>query len=407
LGNILHMSTDDVRSVVQQLNKTFDEMRAWVDNLSNRVENLPWEGLGKEQFVEEFHQFTRSFNSRVEEGVDQTRRVSNEVIQWEDMSIGVEGNSISTGLDFQNIFPVSPSIMQVGGSSVNRPVIPKSFYDFLSTTETGLKAFDVLQAIAIVGAITPGMKYLGEIKFSGSEWYKQLILGLDSGKLTHIKDTNFIADKFDGELFGEGIGGSLAALSLGISWGKDIYTHQNEKDHILPAMAVDVGIVAAETYAASAGAAIGAPVGGAIGGVIGGIIGSVVPVAGTAAGIVAGEAIGTVVGGLVGGIAASWATDYILTQPVQTVLPQSGSFIGGVVGSSLGPLGPVLAPISSALGGQAGSSVAQWITGPKCSTVSFKDIAVDGVVEAQNWVSNSVKNILWSSPYRVDQVFIT
>jgi hypothetical protein len=89
-----------------------------------------------------------------------------------------------------------------------------------------------------------------------------------------------------------------------------------------------------------------------------------------------GTVAGAYIGGIIGGAVAGWATNYVMTTPIQQMLPNVGSFLGSAVFSEFGPLGMIA---GSQLGGMAGGGLANLITGPVCTQVSIKDFVVDGL----------------------------
>lgn len=91
---LLHLDPSDVRRIVEQITKTTEEIRSQTQSLSGLVSQLNWSSLGRDQFVDEFLQFSRQINSLADEGDLLATRVNNHVSRWEDAAAVVASSSV-------------------------------------------------------------------------------------------------------------------------------------------------------------------------------------------------------------------------------------------------------------------------------------------------------------------------
>lgn len=158
------------------------------------------------------------------------------------------------------------------------------------------RAWDVTQLVVILSHMRAGTAYADEIVLSGSQMIKTVIMGMDSGYVSHIRADHLVDDVtgFSSRLRGVGVG--LAAIGLAVDWVQDVQEYGSRGlDYVATAMAVDTAQTAVSWAAAAKGATIGATIGSAVG------------------------PVGTVVGGLVGGIITGLAVDYLWDTPLTTV----------------------------------------------------------------------------------------
>ncbi len=81
--NIIHMETETVRSVAQQMGQIMAEMHGQVQTIRNQVQTIDWQGPSREEFVAEFGVLSQSMNSMTDEGGVLAERVQREVDEWE------------------------------------------------------------------------------------------------------------------------------------------------------------------------------------------------------------------------------------------------------------------------------------------------------------------------------------
>lgn len=103
MTNILHMETDQVRAVAQQLNILAETIKTHVENLSRASYSLEWSGGGRDTYVAEMYTVTRNLTTISDVAGLLSLRVQREVDEWEQMDLNgaagfVEYRSILLGI---------------------------------------------------------------------------------------------------------------------------------------------------------------------------------------------------------------------------------------------------------------------------------------------------------------------
>ena len=94
-----------------------------------------------------------------------------------------------------------------------------------------------------------------------------------------------------------------------------------------------------------------------------------------------------VAGGVV--ILAGWATDHVLTTPINTLIPQTTMVVGDVTGNSLLPGLPGAGYILGGLG-EKGGKIITGLIDPNVSQFSIKDMEIEGLSSVINTAGNGL-----------------
>ncbi len=133
---ILHMDTDHVRSVSQQLSQASEAVRAQLQSLSGNVQGMNWQGPGRDTFVAEFEQTTQAVYTSLESANALSQRLQREADEWEQVAASYSlGDSLSPTW-------LIPIVASGGGGSLFPldPVIwislPAAFLGFVAALDT-------------------------------------------------------------------------------------------------------------------------------------------------------------------------------------------------------------------------------------------------------------------------------
>lgn len=176
--------------------------------------------------------------------------------------------------------------------------------DFLKWAEDSMDRIknggELLQGLSIIPFLKNGHTFPDQVKVFGPNWYSKYVVGLE-GNIRSINSYNLLDELSSLEVT------KWSAIFTGVKLASDIvpdlYKYPNTTEYqgaiIGVNSLVNAGSLAASVTGMKAGAAIGAT------------IGSIVPGLGTG--------VGTVVGGIAGGLIAGWATDHVMTTPVNEI----------------------------------------------------------------------------------------
>jgi len=106
MAGIIHMETDVVQAVAVKLDQTALEIHQEISALGNSIRSMNWQGGGSDEFFADFKRLEGSFTNLSEQGTSLSRRVKNEVAEWEETARQLEGS----GSDYSN-----PLIIVGGG----------------------------------------------------------------------------------------------------------------------------------------------------------------------------------------------------------------------------------------------------------------------------------------------------
>ena len=82
----LHMETDTVRAMVNQLKQTAEAMRSQAQVLNSSAQNADWIGPSRDEFVSEVEGILRQLDAQVESCIALAGRCDAEVAEWETTS---------------------------------------------------------------------------------------------------------------------------------------------------------------------------------------------------------------------------------------------------------------------------------------------------------------------------------
>lgn len=104
MSKILHMETDHVRSVADQMSQASDEIIQALDGISGAVQSVDWSGPGRDSFVAQFSRVARTLSQQAKEGQELGKRLQQESNEWESLAImgvrnggGLLGGLIGSG----------------------------------------------------------------------------------------------------------------------------------------------------------------------------------------------------------------------------------------------------------------------------------------------------------------------
>lgn len=106
---LLHLDPSVVRRIAEQINEATEEIRSQTQLLTGLISQLNWSSPGRDQFVDEFLQFSRQINSLADEGDLLTTRVNNHVSRWEDAAAVVASSSV-----LQSVHEESVAVSRAG-----------------------------------------------------------------------------------------------------------------------------------------------------------------------------------------------------------------------------------------------------------------------------------------------------
>jgi len=131
MTNILHMDTDLVRSVSQQLSQASEAARAQLQSLNGNVQSLNWQGPGRDMFVTDFERTNQALYAALENANALSQRLQREADEWETVAAD-SGASTGSGALFAfplapskwPILPIMPYRPDIDGSSPSWPTLP-------------------------------------------------------------------------------------------------------------------------------------------------------------------------------------------------------------------------------------------------------------------------------------------
>lgn len=133
----IHMETEQVRSTARQLDLTTEQISSVVDQLAGSVRSLSWQSPVRDNYVESFEQLNRKIQVLAQQGLDLSRRVINEVDEWEGVaaSFGLMGSG-STSVT-QLVGSGSTSSTTTDPPPKNMQELAKMVFDLYTKDENG------------------------------------------------------------------------------------------------------------------------------------------------------------------------------------------------------------------------------------------------------------------------------
>ncbi len=145
MATVLHMDTEAVRAVGQQLAQQAETIRQQAQGLAASVHGMNWQGPGREMLVGEFDQIQQALLQFADQGTALNRRLEREVEEWEAVAMG-SGGPASSGQDVITMEEVTGvHVDDLGGD--NQPPLPEGLEKTVRDITTLIKIFfsDVLK----------------------------------------------------------------------------------------------------------------------------------------------------------------------------------------------------------------------------------------------------------------------
>lgn len=348
------MNTDTVLNCAVQHSLLNEELQGQIQSMLSALRSVDWTSPGRDSFMNDFENLCSKIINLSSEGDDLTRRLQNEVNQWENLLYGVgsvQGVSISN-LGFNE---------WASGVVAQGNTIYDAFGEYIMP----------VSSLLFLGALMKtGSAYSDQVLLYGPEQtklfgftvngYRETIFGLNSN-IRHSSGIN-IVNKMAKDNVKFGVLNTLTTgAKLGTEWVKDYSIYEVQGlEYVASAFSVDAGISALSIAAETKGM------------IIGGTIGSAIC-----------PGVGTVAGGVIGGMVGNWAVDYTTHTPLNQVT----SDVIKVGISSVPGIGYVA---NTFYGDGIASYVNQTLN---VTDQTFKEIAVDGIV---NGAQLPAQGLIWT-----------
>lgn len=143
MGNILHMETDQVRELANNLRQVSQEIDQQMQTASQAVNNMGWISAAREEYIGEISAISRNISATSENGRILSDRLDAEVAEWEDVASSFfgEGGNQSGGYG-------GGGGGGGGGSWGDIPEIPTNLVDFLEIIAGGAALYPGLAGLA-------------------------------------------------------------------------------------------------------------------------------------------------------------------------------------------------------------------------------------------------------------------
>lgn len=112
----LHMDTENVRALANQMRANLQALQDNLQNLYNAANGLDWQGANRDQFSQELEQIVRTISTHFESGIQLSQRVQAEADEWE--RIASESGAAFSGIKTTGIAAAAGSIGAVGVAAV-------------------------------------------------------------------------------------------------------------------------------------------------------------------------------------------------------------------------------------------------------------------------------------------------
>lgn len=98
MATIIHMETELVRQMAQQLNETAVNINDVISSLAGTVQSADWQGNSRYEFEAEFQRLASQLKTLTEQATDLSQKVQREVAEWETISGSFGSMSAQPGL---------------------------------------------------------------------------------------------------------------------------------------------------------------------------------------------------------------------------------------------------------------------------------------------------------------------
>jgi len=79
---IIHMETEQVRSVARQLDATAEQIHLEIERVARQVRGIPWQSPGRERYVASVERLRQQIQALAQQGVELGQRAEREVAEW-------------------------------------------------------------------------------------------------------------------------------------------------------------------------------------------------------------------------------------------------------------------------------------------------------------------------------------
>lgn len=141
MSGIILMETEQVRSMARQLEQVSMEIEGQASDMLTSIQRLDWLGGSRESFIVDAQKIIRSILTQSGQGIELSKRIDREVMEWESQDQSAEYGTISP----------SPIIIGVGvvigGLIISYPFVRKWEEWWWSQTLQGLSTDEAYQRI--------------------------------------------------------------------------------------------------------------------------------------------------------------------------------------------------------------------------------------------------------------------
>ncbi len=139
MTTVLHMDTDAVRAVGQQLAQQAETIRQQAQGLAASMHGMNWQGPARDMLVGDFEQIQQTWLQLADRGNALSRRLEREVEEWEAIAAGSGGPASSAQ---EVITPGEVAGVHVDNSGGdNQPPLPEGLEKTVRDITTLIKIF--------------------------------------------------------------------------------------------------------------------------------------------------------------------------------------------------------------------------------------------------------------------------
>jgi len=96
---IIHMETEQVRSVARQLDVAAEQIHHEMEQVARRVRGIPWQSPGRDSYVAALDGLRRKIQALAQQGVALSQRVQREVDEWEEAAASFGAIGAASGIE--------------------------------------------------------------------------------------------------------------------------------------------------------------------------------------------------------------------------------------------------------------------------------------------------------------------
>ena len=148
MSSVIHMDTEETRSVAQKLDQTSFDIHQMIAAFGNSLRALNWQGGGRDEFVNDFQSLEKQFLAEADRGALLSLRIKREVEEWLEADNGFLRQEI--GSVAPQISLSSPVPSEEEGKPYKWYKIPKAILKFVSKV---IKNKEIAKKIPLLGLI--------------------------------------------------------------------------------------------------------------------------------------------------------------------------------------------------------------------------------------------------------------